>query len=274
MRVQTPRPPVGSMSSFLPAGFPFCSPWCTYATDSNDTIDGPVGELRRLPSPEVVLLVTVDVEPDRRAELLKVLEEEAVGTRDKSLDPDNVRIDILRDHKEPNRFLLYEAYTNEAGVAKHKQTKHYRAWSQFKDSGGFVQMSVQRLDPTSLGDWAFQAEPTTRSSIGVVLVVNIVVAPDRVEDFLKVTEGVAQGSRKESGCARYDVLRDKKEPNKIVLYECYDDERSVDQHKETPHFKAWKEFVQTPGAILSKDVVRCGTQDVVGWGFQASAGAN
>lgn len=40
----------------------------------------------------------------------------------------NLRFDILQDPQNPHHFILYEAYTDEATAAAHKQTPHYLAW--------------------------------------------------------------------------------------------------------------------------------------------------
>jgi autoinducer 2-degrading protein len=40
----------------------------------------------------------------------------------------NLRFDILQDAKDPQKFVLYEAYANEQAVAAHKETPHYLKW--------------------------------------------------------------------------------------------------------------------------------------------------
>ena len=42
----------------------------------------------------------------------------------------NLRFDILRDEKDPTRFLLYEAYESEEAAISHKNTAHYLAWRE------------------------------------------------------------------------------------------------------------------------------------------------
>jgi (4S)-4-hydroxy-5-phosphonooxypentane-2,3-dione isomerase len=43
-------------------------------------------------------------------------------------EPGNVRFDVLRSVDDPNRFILYEWYADEAAAAAHKETAHYAAW--------------------------------------------------------------------------------------------------------------------------------------------------
>jgi len=44
------------------------------------------------------------------------------------LEPGNLRFDFLQDKADSRRFVLYEAYADEASAAAHKDTAHYREW--------------------------------------------------------------------------------------------------------------------------------------------------
>jgi autoinducer 2-degrading protein len=45
-------------------------------------------------------------------------------------EPGNRRFDVLQDPQDPTRFILYEAYMDEAAAKAHKQTAHYLAWRE------------------------------------------------------------------------------------------------------------------------------------------------
>ena len=45
-------------------------------------------------------------------------------------EPGNLRFDILREIDDPDRFVLYEVYRDEAGMAAHKETAHYARWRE------------------------------------------------------------------------------------------------------------------------------------------------
>jgi autoinducer 2-degrading protein len=44
-------------------------------------------------------------------------------------EPGNLRFDVLQQADDPNRFVLYEVYCDEAGVRAHKETAHYAKWA-------------------------------------------------------------------------------------------------------------------------------------------------
>jgi quinol monooxygenase YgiN len=43
-------------------------------------------------------------------------------------EPGIARFDVLRAADDPNRFILHEAYRDQAAAAAHKETAHYAAW--------------------------------------------------------------------------------------------------------------------------------------------------
>ena len=72
-----------------------------------------------------VVCVHVHVKPEHREAFLAASLENARGTVQ---EPGNLRFDVLQQADDPNRFLLYEVYRDEAGMESHKQTAHYAKW--------------------------------------------------------------------------------------------------------------------------------------------------
>lgn len=75
----------------------------------------------------------------------------------------------------------------------------------------------------------------------LVLVVHVKIKADRVPQLLTELEKNASAARKEPGCKQFDVIADKDDPTKLVLYEVYADEAAFEAHQQTPHFKAYLE---------------------------------
>ncbi len=77
----------------------------------------------------------------------------------------------------------------------------------------------------------------------IATLVFVDVIPEQVEAFAEITKYNHENSRKEPGNVRFDVLRDNKDPNKFILYEVYESEAAAALHKETEHYKKWRETV-------------------------------
>lgn len=72
-----------------------------------------------------VTLVHVHVKPDH----VEAFIDATRANHEASVrEPGNVRFDVLRSVEDPNRFLVYEWYADEAAALAHKETPHYAVW--------------------------------------------------------------------------------------------------------------------------------------------------
>lgn len=83
------------------------------------------------------------------------------------------------------------------------------------------------------------------------VIVEAVIDPNRVTEFLQLIEINAAESRKEPGCIRFDVLRSQDSPNKFYFYELYENTQALEYHKKQAHYNLWAEFKASGGAISS-----------------------
>lgn len=77
----------------------------------------------------------------------------------------------------------------------------------------------------------------------IATIVHVFVKKEHIEDFIKSTQKNHEGSIKENGNLRFDVLQDSSDIGKFVLYEVYETEEAIAAHKETPHYLKWRETV-------------------------------
>ena len=77
----------------------------------------------------------------------------------------------------------------------------------------------------------------------IVTIVHVWVKPENIDDFVTATKHNHEHSVREAGNLRFDVLRDASDPEKFVLYEAYLSEAAALAHKETDHYKTWRDQV-------------------------------
>ncbi len=70
------------------------------------------------------------------------------------------------------------------------------------------------------------------------------VKESRVEEFRQATIENARNSLQEPGVARFDVLQQQDEPSRFVLVEVYRQLEDAAAHKETSHYKKWRDTVE------------------------------
>jgi (4S)-4-hydroxy-5-phosphonooxypentane-2,3-dione isomerase len=102
----------------------------------------------------IIACVHVHVKPETREAFIAASLENARNTIQ---EPGNLRFDVLQQADDPNRFMLYEVYRDDAGAKAHKATAHYARWSEtVKDWMADARYSVKYapLFPEHAGQWS------------------------------------------------------------------------------------------------------------------------
>jgi quinol monooxygenase YgiN len=83
-----------------------------------------------------------------------------------------------------------------------------------------------------------------------VVYVEFETAPADFARFKEMIAANAQASvRDEPGCRQFDVLLPRDAPNRVVLYEVYDDEAAFEAHLASAHFK---DFAARSAPLLTR----------------------
>jgi autoinducer 2-degrading protein len=77
----------------------------------------------------------------------------------------------------------------------------------------------------------------------IVTAVTVYVKPAHVDDFIRATAENHEGSVREPGNIRFDVLQCKTDPARFLLYEAYESEDAAAAHKKTAHYLKWRDTV-------------------------------
>ena len=87
------------------------------------------------------------------------------------------------------------------------------------------------------------------------IIVKTKLKAGKTDEFLAAMLPNAQASvRDEPGCHTFDVLQDREDPELFWLYEIYEDEAALADHKLTPHYKASRSVVTD--LIAEQSVIR------------------
>jgi quinol monooxygenase YgiN/quercetin dioxygenase-like cupin family protein len=80
----------------------------------------------------LALFVSLHVRPEARDELLEALAAQANASRTE--EAGCLQFDVCVDADDPNHFVLYELYCDEAAFELHRQTPHFQRWRAVADS--------------------------------------------------------------------------------------------------------------------------------------------
>ncbi len=73
--------------------------------------------------------------------------------------------------------------------------------------------------------------------------VHVRVKPESRDAFIRATIENAEQSRREPGVAQFDAYQQADDPDQFLLVEVYRDAAAVGQHKETAHYRNWRDAV-------------------------------
>jgi Uncharacterized conserved protein len=91
-----------------------------------------------------------------------------------------------------------------------------------------------------------------------VTLVYVHVKEEHIEDFIAATRANHEASVREPANRRFDVLQEADDPSRFVLYEAYADAEGAAAHKQTPHYRRWREAVADWMAEPRRGVVHNG----------------
>ncbi len=78
----------------------------------------------------------------------------------------------------------------------------------------------------------------------LIIHVHVHVQPEFVEAFREATIENARHSVEEPGVARFDVIQQEDDPTHFILVEVYRTPEDPGRHKETAHYRKWRDTVE------------------------------
>ena len=76
----------------------------------------------------IILHVTVQVKPEHAAEFVAAVRYDAEHSEQD--EPGCLRFDVMQDRDDANRFYFYEVYRDEAALAAHRDTPHFKYYAE------------------------------------------------------------------------------------------------------------------------------------------------
>ena len=77
----------------------------------------------------------------------------------------------------------------------------------------------------------------------LIVQVRVHVKPEFIDVFKAATVENARNSVREPGIARFDVVQEEDDSSRFVLIEVYRSVEATAAHKETAHYKTWRDAV-------------------------------
>lgn len=83
-----------------------------------------------------------------------------------------------------------------------------------------------------------------------VIIAQLSIQEAKTEVFLKLATIMINASNAETGCLTYKLLKEFNNENKFFFYEKYENEKAIENHNSSKHFK---NFINSVMPLLAKE---------------------
>ncbi len=91
---------------------------------------------------------------------------------------------------------------------------------------------------------------------GLAIIVEFRLQPGTRSEFRRlIAKNARISAQTEPGCRRFDVLEPNDHPDRVWLYEIYNDEAAFEAHMGSAHFAEFD--AKSASLIIDKSVIRC-----------------
>jgi quinol monooxygenase YgiN len=178
----------------------------------------------------------VEVMPSARAAMAAALKQ----YRDASRKEDGyVRLDLLEQIGRPAHFAVVETWKDQKAFDAHGTAAPVK---QFRDALQPIRLSGYDQRPYKILTVASASAAGNDQAIHVVAHVDTVGGPQ--VDAPGLLNRLAEASRKEQGCLRFDVLQNTTRLNHFTLVATWQNQKALDAHDAAAHTKQYRDVVQ------------------------------
>jgi quinol monooxygenase YgiN len=150
-----------------------------------------------------------------------------------------VDMQILAQIARAGHFATIEIWADQGALEAH-------------DRAGSAQRLAERLDPIRSSDYDRRpykpltvAPPTAQAGDDTIVVISHVdTVPSPQSDAPGLLRTLADGSRRDSGNLRFDVVQHATRANHFTVLEVWRDRAAEEAHSEAPHVRAYRDSLQ------------------------------
>ena len=185
---------------------------------------------------EVNAVSYVEVVPSARTAMVGAL----TRYRDVSIKEDGyVHIDVLEQIGRPAHFAIIERWRDQKAFDVHGTAAHVK---QFRDA--FQSMRVSGYDERPYRTLTSGSSVAGGGGRPVYVVAHVDIGGGGPSDAPGLLRRLAEESRRDEGCLRFDVLQHAMRLNHFTVIEAWRNQAALDAHAATPHTKAYRDALQ------------------------------
>ena len=179
-------------------------------------------------------MLEVEIKEEYIDEAIRLLSASAVSSRQ---EEGCLHFELIRVG-DSNKLVTVEVFVNEDAITVHKKMPYVKAWGAFQ----YGELKPVESKKVSMCDVVnFAPSVAILPPKGIAIVLEVEIKEEHIDEFVRVMNASAIGSRQEEGCIGYNLLRIK-ERNTFISYELFNSADAKSVHMDMPYVKAWGAF--------------------------------
>ena len=170
----------------------------------------------------VYVALYVEAAPNATGQALGLLKDYSAATRK---EDGNLRSRVLQERSRPSRFVVIEAWKDQASL-----DAHHKAGSATTLKEKLA--SIQNSPPDERAHNSFLVADALPDSArgGVWVVTHVDVPPPKKDDVMAELKTLTEASRKDSGNQMFEVVQQSSRPNHLTVVETWKSPKAYDAH--------------------------------------------
>jgi quinol monooxygenase YgiN len=178
----------------------------------------------------------IEVMPSGRAMLVGAFKQ----YRDASGKEDGfVRFELVEQAGRPGHFILVETWRDQKALEAHGMSAHVK---QFRDV--FQSARVSGYDQRPYRPVTVSSGSAAGGGQTVYVISHVDIGGGIQFDSQGMLRRLADASRKDRGCLRFDILQNTVRMNHFTVIEVWENQQALDAHAAAPHTKQYRDDLQ------------------------------
>lgn len=176
----------------------------------------------------------VTVSPENRDQYIELCKQHVALSRE---DEGNIAFDLLESATDSTKLLIYETWTNQEALDKHSASQHFA--DIVPQTGALATTVLQQMQEGAEPEGEFVLRlncPTT-------------VSAENREAVIALCKELVASSLTDEGNIAYDLFLSTTDPAKMLIFETWKDQASLDKHSAAEHFTRLVPQIQELGNL-------------------------
>jgi quinol monooxygenase YgiN len=174
----------------------------------------------------------VEVAPGATSQGIELLKALAAASRK---EDGNLRFQVVQERQRPNRFVVIEAWKDQAAFDGHRKGKPYAEFNE-------KLASIRNAPPDERVHNALAAAATMPGSThgAIWVITHVDVPPPSKDACIAELKTLTDASRKDSGSLMFEVVQQTNRPNHFTVVEIWKDAKAFDAHGTADHTRRFR----------------------------------